>query len=416
MPDEPLPFLTRDLPGIGGGLKHVPEDFTVEEIPAYQPSGSGEHLFLWVEKRDVSAEYLTKHLADCLQIPRSEIGMAGLKDRRAITRQFVSVPAHREFLLEKIPTDEIRILSATRHGHKLKTAHLKGNRFSILLRDVAENAPEIARQIAARLSKTGFPNYFGDQRFGQQGETLELGLALIREERNKRDIPKSRRRFLMRLALSAVQSDLFNQALADRLNEELIERVLLGDVMQVTASGGVFVVEDQPTEQQRFLAGEIAVTGPLFGPKMREPGPEVALRETAVLERANLSRDDFRKFAKLTPGARRSVFDSARRNSDSRGSRRLADGSFAAGGRLRHHAATGISETRSDPPERRINQPEERARLGGGSVSPLLRVGFVLELGFTKEPFIGRAMATEEPGVGRDKVAETWSGRTEWRL
>jgi tRNA pseudouridine13 synthase len=189
--------------------------------------------------------------------------------------------------------------------NKLKAGHLDGNRFSILLRDAGEEALAKAERIAERLRTVGFPNYFGDQRFGRDRDTLALGLALLRGKRTERDIPRARRKFSFRLSLSAVQSDLFNQVLANRLRDGLIDRVLLGDVMQVTASGGIFVVEDQPAEEARFLAGDTVTTGPLFGPKMRRPGPEVDSREESVLEAQGLSRDHFRKFSKLTPGSRR---------------------------------------------------------------------------------------------------------------
>ncbi len=102
-----------------------------------------------------------------------------------------------------------------------------------------------------------------------------------------------------------MQSDLFNQVLAIRLRDQLISRVLLGDVMQFTSSGGVFLVEDQPAEEARFLAGETVTTGPLFGPKMRQPEGESRSREEAVLENAGLGPDHFRKFPKLTAGTRR---------------------------------------------------------------------------------------------------------------
>ncbi len=196
---QPLPYLTSDLPGIGGVLKTVPEDFVVEEIPAYEPSGSGEHLFLWIEKREVSAEQLTQHLSRTLNIPRSDIGMAGMKDRQAISRQYVSVPVFCERDLERLPSDRIRILHSARHQNKLKTGHLKGNRFSILLRDVVADALPKAGKIAERLHTAGFPNYFGDQRFGRDGDTLELGLQLLRGERKERQIPRVRRKFLVRL-------------------------------------------------------------------------------------------------------------------------------------------------------------------------------------------------------------------------
>src|SRR5438128_4776176 len=92
-PLQPPPLLTADLPGIGGCIKHVPEDFEVEEVPAYAPSGVGEFLFLWIEKRDMGAEYFMRQIARRLDIPVREIGAAGMKDRRAVTRQMISVPA-----------------------------------------------------------------------------------------------------------------------------------------------------------------------------------------------------------------------------------------------------------------------------------------------------------------------------------
>ncbi len=305
MTTDPLPWLTSDCPGVGGVIKQEPEDFVVEEIPAYQPSGSGEHLFLWIEKRDISADYLTRHLARELEVMRSEIGMAGLKDRRAVTRQFVSVPSWCESNLSKVEAEGIRILNTTRHGNKLKTAHLRGNQFSILLREVSPDAETQAAAIAERILKLGFPNYYGDQRFGYAGQTLNTGLKLLREEISQQELPKSQRKFLVRFALSAVQSELFNQMLRARLEEGLIDQVLLGDVMQVTASGGVFVCEDPASDQPRFDAGEIVTTGPLFGRKMRNPGDVLAQKEVEVLKANHLNASHFCKFPRLTPGARR---------------------------------------------------------------------------------------------------------------
>lgn len=299
-----LPFLTSDLPGIGGTLKATPADFVVEEIPAYLPGGEGEHLFLWIEKEDVPADGLVRHLAQSLGVPRDEIGVAGLKDRRAITRQFVSVPARAADRVESAGTESIRILSAVRHGNKLKTGHLRGNRFSILVRDVAASLSQ-AEAIVARLREFGVPNYYGEQRFGLGGETVSLGFALLRGEKTTRDIPPAKRKFLLRLALSAAQSELFNLALVDRLNRGELRIVLVGDVLKKTTTGGLFVADDVATEQARLDAGETQITGPLFGPKMTAPDAEPAEREAALLASANLPDDAFRRYPKLTTGTRR---------------------------------------------------------------------------------------------------------------
>ncbi len=197
-----LPYLTADLPGVSGRLKETPEDFLVEEIPAYEPSGEGEHLFLWIEKRDVAADQLVRHLARSLEVSRDDIGVAGLKDKRGVTRQFVSVPARAADRLEAANAEEVHVLSATRHTNKLRTGHLKGNRFSILLRtDSAPESLDAAQHIVERLKQLGVPNYYGEQRFGTGGETAVLGFDLLRGSKTVRDIPSAKRKFLLRLAL-----------------------------------------------------------------------------------------------------------------------------------------------------------------------------------------------------------------------
>ncbi len=137
-----LPYLTPELPGVGGTLKREPDDFVVEEIAAYEPSGAGEHLFLWLEKRDLSADELLRHLARRLDVRSADIGMAGVKDRRAVTRQWISVPARCEANVAQIASDRVSVLKSARHGNKLRTGHLRGNRFSLLLRDVVDGAAE----------------------------------------------------------------------------------------------------------------------------------------------------------------------------------------------------------------------------------------------------------------------------------
>ncbi len=317
-PDPPQPadsgesdsrqsFLTADLPGIGGILKRCPEDFLVEEVPAYLPTGEGEHLFLWIEKESLSTEQVTRHIARILSFPATDIGVAGLKDRRAITRQFLSIPARYESRVGQIATDGIRILDARRHPHKLRTGHLRGNRFSILVRDVAAGAQSRAEEIRRRVERIGFPNYFGSQRYGFEGETLTLGRHLLRGEKNARDLPASRRKFLLRLALSAVQSWLFDATLAARLSGKLLDTVIRGDVMQVAASGGPFIAEDLAREQERMERKEIVLTGPMFGPKMLQPKFESAVRESHILEQHRIAVSDFERYSKLTSGTRRSM-------------------------------------------------------------------------------------------------------------
>jgi tRNA pseudouridine13 synthase len=302
---SPLPFLTADLPGVGGELKQQASDFEVEEIPAYLPNGAGEHLFLWIEKTGIGAEQLSRHIVQTLRLSKHDLGVAALKDRHAITRQFVSVPSKYEEQITALDTDQIRVLSAVRHGNKLKTGHVRGNRFSILIRNVAPGSAETARQIATCLKELGAPNYFGDQRFGVDGETSRLGFDLLRGEQTADDIHPARRRFLLRFALSSAQSVLFNQALSERLLDGLLRKVLFGDVMQVAASGGVFLSEDPAADQLRFETQEIGITGPMYGPKMKLPGGDVAQREAKILRENNVQVEDFQRYQQLTNGTRR---------------------------------------------------------------------------------------------------------------
>jgi tRNA pseudouridine13 synthase len=296
---NPPPLLTAELPGIGGRIKSMPEDFEVEEIPAYSPSGQGDFLYLWIEKRDMGAQYFTRQVAQRLGIPVGEVGSAGLKDRRAVTRQMISVPASVESRLNTVDGEGIRVLTVDRHSNKLRPGHLHGNRFRILIRGV-EAATDRLPPIMVRLHQMGLPNFYGPQRFGKDGETAQMGLALLRGER-----VKVRNPFLRKLALSAAQSVLFNACLARRMSDGLFRTVLSGDVMAKWPFGGMFVAEDVSAEQGRFEAREIVHAGPMFGRKTFAAKADAAAREAEVLREAGLTQQSLQGFGKLLQGTRR---------------------------------------------------------------------------------------------------------------
>jgi tRNA pseudouridine13 synthase len=300
-----LPYLTDPALRIGGLLKQHPTDFVVEELPAYEPAGEGEHLFLWVEKTGLSTPDLVGHVARVLRISRDDVGVAGLKDRHAVTRQWISVPAKAGSAAEAITCEQVRLLRAERHRNKLKTGHLRGNRFQITVRKVLPEGAAHLPQLLAELSERGLPNYYGEQRFGHAGETLALGVSLLRGEQMPASIPFQRRKFLTRMALSAVQSELFNRVLAARLTNGTLHRVLPGDVLQKVASGGLFTAQELETEQARFAAREVVPTGPMFGPKMKSAVGEVAELELGVLSEFGLQPEHFTRYRQLTAGTRR---------------------------------------------------------------------------------------------------------------
>jgi tRNA pseudouridine13 synthase len=294
------PLSTADLPGIGGRIKVEPEDFEVEEIPAYRPSGQGDFLYLWIEKRGMGAEYFVRQVARRLDLPAAAVGTAGLKDRHAVTRQMISVPAAAEPHLSRIEGEGIRVLSVSRHANKLKPGHLHGNKFRVLVRKVSAVGHERLPALVEHLRRDGLPNFYGPQRFGRNGETGRLGLALLRQEK-----PPPRNPFLRKLALSAAQSALFNHYLASRLTDGLLRRVLPGDVMAKWPFGGMFVAQDVAREQERFDRREIVGAGPIFGRKTFPAAATAAEREAATLAAAGLTPAALRGFGKLLQGTRR---------------------------------------------------------------------------------------------------------------
>ena len=295
-----LPFLTAELPGCGGTFKGTPEDFIVEELPAYEPSGEkdSEHLFLWIEKRGRSTQDVAKALARHCGMQERDVSWAGLKDRQAITRQYLCAPArYVEPKLDTFVMEGVKVLRSARHRNKLKGGHLHGNRFTLVVRGVKEQA--VAQEVLARLVKLGIPNYFGEQRFGIGGDNAEKGKRILQSGGRHRD------RFERKLFLSAYQSDLFNRVLARRLTEGTFAKALLGDVLKKNITGGEFVCADPIVDQPRVDVLEVSPTGPLFGPEMRRPEGEVDALEESVLKDEGITRELFVAGGNETLGARR---------------------------------------------------------------------------------------------------------------
>lgn len=306
---EPAPLWTEGLPGIGGRIKVEPEDFEVEEVPAYACSGVGDFLFLWIEKRAMGAEHFVREVARRLDLRSGDVGTAGLKDRHAVTRQMVSVPAAVADRVADLEGDGIRLLRVERHGNKLRPGHLRGNRFRILIREPLPDAPTLLPPIVERLRQQGMANLYGSQRFGRNGETAKLGWALLRGEPPPTDAGgrrlNARSPFLRKLALSAAQSLLFNRYLARRMSDGLMRTVLGGDVMAKWPAGGMFVAADITTEQARFDRREIVHAGPIFGRKTFAAADVAAAREAEILAASGIGAAAFRNFGKLLQGTRR---------------------------------------------------------------------------------------------------------------
>src|SRR5262245_5124280 len=187
-----------------------------------------------------------------------------MKDRHALTRQYVSVPRMAHERVHRINSSDIQVLTTRPHNQKLRTGHLRGNRFRILVRDVPADAALRCDSVRQELLRLGLPNFFGKQRFGLHQETAVTGMTLLGGELDAPATHWSRKRFLRKLALSAGQAVLFNVYLTVRLQDNLLRTVLDGDVMMKQA-GGIFYVTDLATEQRRFDARETMHAGPIFG-------------------------------------------------------------------------------------------------------------------------------------------------------
>lgn len=272
-------------------LRREPEDFVVEEIPLYPPSGEGDHTFVWIEKRLRNTEEVARALARAAGVAPRDVGYAGRKDRVAVTRQWFSVPALSPEQARAFEMPGVTVLEAVRHGHKLRTGQLGGNRFEIVARGVEDGLAHAAERRLEEAVQRGLPNRFGEQRFGRDGDNAAQGLALLRGEPSalspRRGRPIDKR--AIRFAVSALQSAVFNEAL--RRRETALDALEVGDLAMIHASGGVFLVEDLTREGPRATSGEVSATGPIFGSKTLAPAGAPAQREREALAAAGLDPD-----------------------------------------------------------------------------------------------------------------------------
>jgi tRNA pseudouridine13 synthase len=292
---------------VPGLLKLHPEDFVVEELAAYAPTGEGTHVFVRFTKTDLNTMDAGRAIARALECEPRDAGFAGMKDKRAVTTQTISLQTPRgttpAALAERargLVLPGIVVHEATPHGHKMKAGHLAGNRFSITVRDVPADRLDEVDAAFARIAKDGVPNAFGVQRFGREGDNAARALAWLRgKERGPRD-PR-----MQRLLWSSLQSAVFNGVLDARVADGTWATPLEGDLLKLRSSGGLFLCSDVQTDGQRAGVGEVSPTGPLVGARMR--WPEGIPGETERRVAATILGDDFDLAAtrRLGEGTRR---------------------------------------------------------------------------------------------------------------
>jgi len=313
--DTTLPR-AHGAPVLQARIRTTPEDFRVEELPGFEPSGSGEHLLLTIEKRGINTAFAARRIAEWAGVAEMAIGYAGLKDRHAVTRQRFSVHLPKKvapdlFLLDRDDGDErLRVLAHAWHSRKLPRGALAGNRFVLVLREVQGEREAIESRLCM-IGDLGVPNYFGEQRFGRGGDNLGAALSMFAGRR----VGREQRGML----LSAARSELFNRVLARRVaagnwggNGE--DGALDGEVWMLDGSRSVFGPEPfNKALAQRLASFDIHPTGPLWGRgglrssaaaqalELAALADEESARLRAGLEAAGLKQE--RRSLRLRPGA-----------------------------------------------------------------------------------------------------------------
>lgn len=243
-------------------LKAECADFIVREKLGYEMSGDGEFVALLVRKTDANTLFVGEKLAQFAGISPKNMSYAGLKDRKAITEQWfcLQMPGMATPDFSQFQLDGVEILQVTRHQRKIRIGSLDGNEFEILLRGMKASA-ELEQHLTL-LAEKGFPNYFTEQRFGRDGHNLTQATAWAKGEIKVKD--RKKRSFY----LSAARSEVFNLVLSARLSQELAEKILVGDLLQLAGSHSWFIADenqDFSELQQRLAQGDIQLTGPLIG-------------------------------------------------------------------------------------------------------------------------------------------------------
>ena len=303
-------------------FKQTPRDFVVEEIPLYTFSAEGEHLILFVRKKGLSTTEMIGQFARYLGIKNRDIGYAGLKDKHAMTKQYISLPKKYEEALENFSSENIKILSKTYHNNKLRIGHLKGNRFYIRLKKVNPTAAVKIDEALKNLAEKGMPNFFGYQRFGTDGDNHILGEKIAKGDRREKN-PR-----IKKLLINAYQSHLFNLWLSRRLeinslvehfSVEELENVLNmqkdelkylkaqthpfklfnGDLMEHYPYGRLFSFDGSEEDFARFSNRDISVTGLLSGKRVK-----IATDSARIIEKdydTQINTDGARRFAWVYP-------------------------------------------------------------------------------------------------------------------
>lgn len=246
-------------PRLSGVLRSQPTDFIVEEQLAFEPEGEGEHHFLWLEKTGLNTEQVARAVARFAGVAARQVSYSGMKDRHAVTRQWLSVhlPGNREYDWSQLNTTSLTVLRATRHRKKLRRGTHQSNHFSIRVRQLQGDCEQLAERVSL-VGQQGVPNYFGEQRFGRDGSNVQQALSWFAGQWQ----PKKHQRGIY---LSAARSYLFNAVLAQRVRDHSWLRLLPGELIALQGSHSIFANNEEDGLELRLATGDIHPTGPMYG-------------------------------------------------------------------------------------------------------------------------------------------------------
>lgn len=261
-------------------FKHEPADFCVDEELGFELSGAGDHLCLQIRKTGVATPQVVRLIEKAAGVREVDVGYAGLKDRQGVCVQWFSIHLPGKQTAEKgepeIVGPGIEVLQRVRNNKKIRRGSHRGNRFRICLRDLQSSASDVTATLTARLetiARRGVPNYFGEQRFGNENNNVAMALQMFAGEL------KVARGFKRSMLLSAARSQFFNAVLSQRVAAQNWDRYLPGDVMNLQGSDSVFVPSEWDSVlEDRLQRFDIHPTGPLWGKgELRSSGEAAAL-------------------------------------------------------------------------------------------------------------------------------------------
>ncbi len=306
-PRGPQVFLPQPLTSerlFAGLIGPSVDDFVVDEIPAYPFDGEGEHWFVQVSKRGLNTADVTRVLASLSKARERDIGVAGQKDKQAVTSQWFSLST-----VGTVPPAEwqlpenISLLQVTKHRNKLRTGHLHGNRFRVRLVGEALADAETIGRVVAQLRESGVPNYYGAQRFGYGLGNLDKALAWLKRQGGG---GARGSRFVAKWMPSVIQAEVFNRYLEKRLAVGL-DRLLVGEIVRLSGSSRHFEVEDPAIELPRLHSRDIVLSGPMIGPKTKNATREALELERAVVADLGLTEAELSLLGQHAPGTRRDL-------------------------------------------------------------------------------------------------------------